>query len=86
MALVSIPSAQIHPILVAVLNLSGAWLDEIASWQYPYESWTEGLAPALRIGDRPRVVVTTTPKPLRLIREWVSRTDGSISYYKGKYL
>jgi len=65
------------------LNLSGAWLDEIASWQYPYESWTEGLAPALRIGERPRVVVTTTPKPLRLIREWASRTDGSIHVTRG---
>jgi len=65
------------------LNLSGAWLDEIASWQYPYESWTEGLAPALRIGDRPRVVVTTTPKPIKLIREWVSRTDDSIHVTRG---
>lgn len=65
------------------LNLSGAWLDEIASWQYPYESWTEGLAPALRIGERPRVVVTTTPKPIKLIREWVSRTDNSIHLTRG---
>ena len=65
------------------LNLSGAWLDEIASWQYPYESWTEGLAPALRIGERPRVVVTTTPKPIKLIREWVSRTDNSIHITRG---
>lgn len=65
------------------LNLSGAWLDEIASWQYPYESWTEGLAPALRIGDRPRVVVTTTPKPIKLIREWVSRTDDTIHVTRG---
>jgi phage terminase large subunit-like protein len=65
------------------LNLSGAWLDEIASWQYPYESWTEGLAPALRIGDRPRVVATTTPKPIKLIREWVSRTDDSIHITRG---
>ena len=37
----------------------------------------------MRIGDRPRVVVTTTPKPLRLIREWVSRTDGSIYITRG---
>lgn len=65
------------------LNLSGAWLDEIASWQYPYESWTEGLAPALRIGDRPRVVVTTTPKPIKLIREWVGRSDNSIHITRG---
>lgn len=65
------------------LNLSGAWLDEVASWQYPYETWTEGLAPALRIGERPRVVVTTTPKPIRLLREWANRTDGSVHTTRG---
>jgi len=65
------------------LNLSGAWLDELAIWQYPYETWTEGLAPALRIGDRPRVVVTTTPKPIKLLRDWVTRTDGSVHITRG---
>ena len=65
------------------LNLSGAWLDELAMWQYPYETWTEGLAPALRIGIRPRVVVTTTPKPIKLLRDWVKRTDGSIHITRG---
>ena len=65
------------------LNLSGAWLDELAMWQYPYETWTEGLAPALRIGDRPRVVVTTTPKPIKLLRDWVGRVDGSVHVTRG---
>jgi phage terminase large subunit-like protein len=65
------------------LNLSGAWLDELAMWQYPYETWTEGLAPALRIGERPRVVVTTTPKPIKLLRDWVTRTDGSVHVTRG---
>ena len=65
------------------LNLSGAWLDELAMWQYPYETWTEGLAPALRIGSRPRVVVTTTPKPIKLLRDWVKRTDSSVHVTKG---
>lgn len=65
------------------LNLAGAWLDEVAMWPYPYETWTEGLAPALRIGKRPRVVVTTTPKPIRLIKDWVKRTDGSVYLTKG---
>lgn len=65
------------------LNLSGAWLDELAMWQYPYETWTEGLAPALRIGERPRVVVTTTPKPIKLLRDWVNRTDGSVHVTRG---
>ena len=65
------------------LNLSGAWLDELAVWQYPYETWTEGLAPALRIGEKPRVVVTTTPKPIKLLRDWTSRTDGSVHVTRG---
>jgi phage terminase large subunit-like protein len=65
------------------LNLSGAWLDELAMWQYPYETWTEGLAPALRIGKRPRVVVTTTPKPIKLLRDWTARTDGSVYVTRG---
>lgn len=65
------------------LNLAGAWLDELAMWQYPYETWTEGLAPALRIGLRPRVVVTTTPKPIRLLREWTKREDGSVHITRG---
>jgi phage terminase large subunit-like protein len=65
------------------LNLSGAWLDELAMWAYPYETWTEGLAPSLRIGTRPRVVVTTTPKPIKLLRDWTSRSDGSVYVTKG---
>lgn len=65
------------------LNLSGAWLDELAMWPYPYETWTEGLAPALRIGKRPRVVVTTTPKPIKLLRDWTTRTDGSVYVTRG---
>ena len=65
------------------LNLSGAWLDELAMWAYPYETWTEGLAPALRIGKQPRVVVTTTPKPIKLLRDWTTRTDGSVYVTRG---
>jgi phage terminase large subunit-like protein len=52
-------------------------------WQYPYETWTEGLAPALRIGSRPRVVVTTTPKPIKLLRDWTKRVDGSVYITRG---
>lgn len=58
-------------------NLSGAWVDELCSWQYE-EAWTEGLIPALRIGSHPRVYVTTTPRPTKLIRDLFSRRDGSV--------
>lgn len=64
-------------------NLAGAWLDEFAMWPYPADTWTEGLAPALRIGAKPRVVVTTTPKPLKILRDWINRTDGSVYVTRG---
>lgn len=46
-----------------------AWCDEIASWRYP-EAW-DMLMFGLRLGNDPRVVVTTTPKPVKIIRELV---------------
>ncbi len=47
-----------------------AWCDEIASWRYP-EAW-DMLMFGLRLGDDPRVVVTTTPKPIKIIRELIA--------------
>jgi phage terminase large subunit-like protein len=64
-------------------NLSGVWADEIAKWRYSYESWNEGIAPALRIGKQPRAVITTTPKPIKILRDWVSRNDGSVFVTRG---
>jgi phage terminase large subunit-like protein len=45
-----------------------AWADELAAWRYPQQAW-DMLMLGLRLGDRPRIVVTTTPKPIRLIRD-----------------
>jgi predicted phage terminase large subunit-like protein len=44
-----------------------AWCDELAAWRYP-AAW-DMLMFGLRLGDDPRVVVTTTPRPIKLIRE-----------------
>jgi len=52
---------------------SGAWGDEPASWRYP-EAW-DMLQLGLRLGTRPRSVVTGTPKPIRLIRDLLQRKD-----------
>jgi predicted phage terminase large subunit-like protein len=46
-----------------------AWCDELASWRYP-EAW-DMLMFGLRLGRDPRVIVTTTPKPTKIIRELV---------------
>lgn len=47
----------------------GAWADEIAAWRYP-EAWDQ-LMFGLRLGDDPRVVATTTPRPIPLIKELI---------------
>jgi phage terminase large subunit-like protein len=47
-----------------------AWCDELASWRYP-EAW-DMLMFGLRLGSDPRVVVTTTPKPIKIIRELIA--------------
>ena len=44
-----------------------AWCDEIAKWRYGEAAW-DNLMFGLRLGDHPRVVVTTTPKPVALLR------------------
>lgn len=44
-----------------------AWADELASWATP-EAWDQ-LMFGLRLGSDPRVIVTTTPRPTRIIRE-----------------
>lgn len=43
-----------------------AWADELGAWRYA-EAWDQ-LQFGLRLGDRPQVVVTTTPKPTPLVR------------------
>ena len=50
------------------------WWDELAKFEYPDEAWTQGQL-GLRAGDNPQNVVTTTPKPIELIRSLVEREN-----------
>lgn len=65
-------------------NLSGAWVDELAAMGHADDLWGEALIPALRIGKKPQVVVTTTPRPVKLLRELLAREDGSVRVVRGK--
>lgn len=47
--------------------------DELAAWRYP-EAWDQ-LQFGLRLGDVPQTVVTTTPRPVPLVRQLVARSD-----------
>jgi len=44
-----------------------AWCDELAKWEYPEATW-DNLMLTLRAGDDPRTVVTTTPRPMALLK------------------
>jgi phage terminase large subunit-like protein len=44
-----------------------AWCDELAKWERGAAAW-DNLQLGLRVGERPRVLVTTTPRPLALLR------------------
>lgn len=43
------------------------WCDELAAWKYPDAVW-ENLEFGLRLSSDPRTVITTTPKPTKLIK------------------
>ncbi len=44
-----------------------AWCDELGKWKHAQETW-DMLQFGLRLGDDPRVLVTTTPRPVPLLR------------------
>ena len=48
-------------------QFGAAWCDELAKWRYPTETW-DMLQFGLRLGAAPREVVTTTPRPLPLMK------------------
>jgi predicted phage terminase large subunit-like protein len=51
-----------------------AWLDEISSWQYPEEAYSM-LKFGLRLGEHPKVIVTSTPKPIDLVRKLIEEGE-----------
>lgn len=59
-------------------NLADVWMDEIIKWSDARATWLEGVLPALRMklpGDHPRAFVTTTPKAIRLLIDWVEKFE-----------
>ena len=48
----------------------GAWADELGAWKY--EAAWDMLLLGLRLGAQPRALVTTTPRPTKLVRSLLS--------------
>ncbi len=49
-------------------QFDAAWCDELAKWKQGQDAW-DMLQFGLRLGDRPQQVVTTTPRPSRLLKD-----------------
>jgi phage terminase large subunit-like protein len=56
-----------------------AWCDELAKWRYPEASW-DMLRLGLRLGERPRTLVTTTPRPIAALKRILGEPRTAITY------
>ena len=60
----------------------GAWCDELAAWRYP-ETYDQ-LQFTLRLGTRPRTIITTTPRPTKIIKDLVADSEtGKVKVVRG---
>lgn len=60
-----------------------AWCDEIAKWSYGEAAWSNLLL-GLRLGAKPRVAVTTTPRPIPLLRGIIA-DPGTVTRFGATY-
>lgn len=58
------------------------WYDELGAWQYQQEAWDMAMM-GLRLGNDPRAVVTTTPRPTALIRSLAERNGRDVAVTRG---
>lgn len=58
-----------------------AYCDELATWRYP-DAWHQ-LRFGLRLGRNPRVLATTTPRPVKLIRDLIKREGMDVHVTRG---
>lgn len=49
-------------------QFDAAWIDELAKYRYAQETW-DMLQFGLRLGDDPRQVITTTPRPIKTLKD-----------------
>ncbi len=55
-----------------------AWCDELAKWKYAQECW-DMLQFGLRLGARPRQLVTTTPRPVPLLKALMADPETALT-------
>ena len=55
----------------------GAWLDELAAWDYLQASW-DMIQFTVRLGQKTKIIVSTTPKPKGVIMDLVARAGSDV--------
>ncbi|MEN6334574.1 MAG: terminase family protein, partial [Phycisphaerales bacterium] len=64
-------------------NVSFVWADELAAWRYGPEAWAQ-VDMILRLEDEvsgpPQCVVTTTPRPTKLVRDILADSGTSVTH------
>lgn len=55
-----------------------AWVDELAKFEYMQDAWDQ-LQFGLRLGEHPQCLVTTTPRPLPLIKKLIADPDTAVT-------
>jgi len=59
-------------------QFEAAWADELAKWRHVDETW-DMLQFGLRLGAHPRQMVTTTPRPIPLLKRFLSDPTVAVS-------
>ena len=59
----------------------GAWLDELAAWDYLQDAW-DMIMFAVRLGKKTKIIASTTPKPKPLIMELLDREGDDVAVTK----
>ncbi|TMJ19968.1 MAG: ATP-binding protein [Alphaproteobacteria bacterium] len=67
-----------HPAMLRGPQHHFAWCDELAKWRRAGEAFMN-LRMGLRLGTRPRILVTTTPAPVRALKAIVAAPDTAMT-------
>lgn len=59
-------------------QFDAAWVDELAAFKYADRAW-DNLMFGLRLGNDPRACVTTTPKPIKIIKQLINSNNIVVS-------
>ena len=61
----------------------GLWADELGAWKGAQSVWDMAMF-GLRVGKRPRAIVTTTPRPIPLLKALLKRVGQDVALTKGR--